>query len=87
MNLMSDLTKSIIEPTHQQCYIGYKTQDTTSVRCEESSGNNGKINDGSMETRHRCRKPCRHRKPMKVHQRPQGVRMAKGAGMATRERR
>ena len=58
------------------------TQETTSFRCEQSSGNTGKLIDGSMETRRRCRKPCRHRKPRNVHRRPQGVRVATRAGMA-----
>ena len=56
-------------------------QETTSIRCEQSSGNIGKLMDGSMETRQRCRKPCRHRNQRNVHRRPQGVRMAKRAGM------
>ena len=57
-------------------------QETTSIRCEQSSGNIWKLIDGSMETRQRCRKPCRHRNRRNVHRRPQGVRMAKRAGMA-----
>ena len=54
-------------------------QETTSVRCEQSSGNTGKLIDGSMETCQRCRKPCRHWNPRNFHRRPQGVRMAKRA--------
>ena len=57
-------------------------QETTSVCCEQSSGNTGKLIDGSMETRQRYRKPCRHRNPRNVHRRPQGVRMSKRACMA-----
>ena len=41
-----------------------------------------KFIDVSMETRQRCRKPCRHWIPRNVHRRPQGVRMAKLIGMA-----
>ena len=33
-------------------------QETTSVRCEQSSGNTGKLIYGSMETRQMFRKPC-----------------------------
>ena len=57
-------------------------QETISIRCEQSSGNIGILIDGSMETRQRCRKPCRQRNQRNVHRRPQGVRMAKRAGMA-----
>ena len=85
MNLMSELTKSIIGPTRQQCYSG--AQETTSVRCKQSCGNTGKLIDGSMETRHRCRKPCRHWNPLNVHRRPQGVCMVKRAGIAKRVQR
>ena len=57
-------------------------QETTSVRCEQSRGNTGKLIDGSMETRQMCRKPYRHRNPRNVHRRPQWVRVAKRASMA-----
>ena len=62
-------------------------QCTTSVRCEQSSENTGKLIDWSMETRQSCRKPCRYRKPRNLPLRNQGVRAVKRAGMATKARR
>ena len=57
-------------------------QETTIARCEQSSGNTGKLIDESMETRQRCRKLCRRRNLRNVPRRPQGVRMAKRARVA-----
>ena len=62
-------------------------QKITSFRCEQSSGNTGKLIEGSMETRQKCRKACRYWNPRNVYRRPQGVSVAKRAGMATAERR
>ena len=59
-------------------------QETTSVRCEQSSGDMGKLIDGSMETRERCRLPCRQRNPKNVLLRISGVCVVKRAGMATK---
>ena len=59
-------------------------QETTGVRCKESCGNARKFIDGSMVTRQRCRKRCRHQNERYVHRE---FRMAKGDGMTTTERR
>ena len=80
---MSELTKSFIGTSHQQCYSGYR-QRTRNNKCslQTEQRKYWKTPRWINGDTSKVSKTCRHRNPRNFHRRPQGVRMAKRAGMA-----